>query len=409
MPIRISCACGKELTARDELAGKTARCPACGAVITLPEKAALRIAKEELARINDSSRPVSSSPAEIMRANRRIAGKTCPICRNEIKLGEEVRNCLACDLPHHATCWAQNGGCSTYGCRNGPQNGSQPAIQRSWTSQDEEQVRKLKQEVASAKRRNRRMVAAGGVTLACLVVLLAWWMCRPRPRSVKDSAVEAVKTSAVETVKDSAVETVRAYLAAATWRGRLPYVLDPERVRPFMEAHYSKGWKQYDFQILTQDEPKAGEGDCVEVEANILGRLTVYYLKKTKAGYRIDWESSAGFNPTSVAEFHATKPTTPVKFRALAKLDSYYNYEFRGADDIYWSIKIEDSGGETIGHGYAMKNKPYGDQLFKVVRDGAVHHVVLDLVYPPDAQSPRDFLISNVYCLDSWQLADTGR
>jgi hypothetical protein len=89
-------------------------------VITLPEKAALQIAREELGRINDAAQPSSSQFAEIMRANRRIAGKTCPICRSEIKLGEEVRNCLACGLPHHLACWTQNGGCSAYGCPSAP-------------------------------------------------------------------------------------------------------------------------------------------------------------------------------------------------------------------------------------------------------------------------------------------------
>ncbi len=38
MSIVISCECGKQLRARDELAGRKAKCPGCGRVLTVPEK-----------------------------------------------------------------------------------------------------------------------------------------------------------------------------------------------------------------------------------------------------------------------------------------------------------------------------------------------------------------------------------
>ena len=54
-------------------------------------------------------------------AEAEIAGKTCPYCRFPIKPGEEVRACPECRVPHHAECWRENGGCTTYGCRASPQ------------------------------------------------------------------------------------------------------------------------------------------------------------------------------------------------------------------------------------------------------------------------------------------------
>jgi hypothetical protein len=44
-------------------------------------------------------------------------GKTCPYCRFPLKPGEQVVTCPACKLPHHADCWTENRGCTTYGCR----------------------------------------------------------------------------------------------------------------------------------------------------------------------------------------------------------------------------------------------------------------------------------------------------
>ena len=43
-------------------------------------------------------------------------GKICPFCNTEIKEGEEVKVCPACEVPHHATCWEENKGCTTFGC-----------------------------------------------------------------------------------------------------------------------------------------------------------------------------------------------------------------------------------------------------------------------------------------------------
>ena len=41
MAIQVICSCGKSLTARDEHAGKRAKCPSCGSVITIEEAAVL--------------------------------------------------------------------------------------------------------------------------------------------------------------------------------------------------------------------------------------------------------------------------------------------------------------------------------------------------------------------------------
>lgn len=44
-------------------------------------------------------------------------GKTCPYCKTEIKEGDEVQVCPECGIPHHAACWEENHGCTTFGCK----------------------------------------------------------------------------------------------------------------------------------------------------------------------------------------------------------------------------------------------------------------------------------------------------
>lgn len=68
-------------------------------------------------------------------------GKTCPYCRFPIKPGEQVYVCPACKVTHHADCWRENQGCTTYGCRGaaaaptpvtppayGPRTGAHPTV-----------------------------------------------------------------------------------------------------------------------------------------------------------------------------------------------------------------------------------------------------------------------------------------
>lgn len=44
----------------------------------------------------------------------------CPYCQTKIKNQNEAVTCPLCGTPHHTDCWTENGGCTTYGCRENP-------------------------------------------------------------------------------------------------------------------------------------------------------------------------------------------------------------------------------------------------------------------------------------------------
>ncbi|HVO58678.1 MAG TPA: NINE protein [Dongiaceae bacterium] len=45
----------------------------------------------------------------------------CPYCRTEIGDAEgERKDCPGCGTPHHADCFAENGGCTVFGCTEAP-------------------------------------------------------------------------------------------------------------------------------------------------------------------------------------------------------------------------------------------------------------------------------------------------
>jgi TM2 domain-containing membrane protein YozV len=46
----------------------------------------------------------------------------CPYCRAELEPEEPVTICAACATPHHADCFAENGGCTVFGCADAPKD-----------------------------------------------------------------------------------------------------------------------------------------------------------------------------------------------------------------------------------------------------------------------------------------------
>src|SRR5215469_14697985 len=51
---------------------------------------------------------------------------TCPYCRSPFEPGEETVTCEACATPHHADCYAENAGCTVFGCAKAPVD--EPAV-----------------------------------------------------------------------------------------------------------------------------------------------------------------------------------------------------------------------------------------------------------------------------------------
>src|SRR5688572_12116225 len=75
MPISVTCACGTRLRARDESAGKTIRCPKCGAGIEVPTVPAEVPAPEAA-----DERPAASRP---------FAPRSVPARERSVRFGQE--------------------------------------------------------------------------------------------------------------------------------------------------------------------------------------------------------------------------------------------------------------------------------------------------------------------------------
>lgn len=99
MPAIVSCPCGAKVRLPEASGGRAFRCPKC---------------KTDLLATADDQILTSTL------AHGGAIGAACPICQSPIQGGEGVVACPDCDQVHHRDCWAEVGGCATYGCRQAP-------------------------------------------------------------------------------------------------------------------------------------------------------------------------------------------------------------------------------------------------------------------------------------------------
>jgi hypothetical protein len=109
----ITCSCGVKLRVPEDTANRAFQCPQCKKGI------ALSIDAQVLA-----SMPLRPGDA----------GSSCPICQSPILSIEPAVTCPACDQIHHQECWAEIGGCGTYGCKQAPAPEKSPATSQPLTA-----------------------------------------------------------------------------------------------------------------------------------------------------------------------------------------------------------------------------------------------------------------------------------
>lgn len=133
-----------------------------------------------------------------------------------------------------------------------------------------------------------------------------------------------------------------------------------------------------------------------------------FVLVREDNEYKIDWEASVPYNEMSWAEFKASKPKSPVKFRAILNLGDYYNYEFINKENDYWSIDLSEIDFNNINgykvlniQGYVKKDSEAGKKLFEYLKDGKMKVAIIELKYPYKNESGSN-------CLEISDLINTG-
>jgi hypothetical protein len=167
---------------------------------------------------------------------------------------------------------------------------------------------------------------------------------------------------------------VNAYLDAASWEGRLPFVINPESVRSEMASKYKnanftnirQGFSPCIFYPSTEPTPPVGGSTILKL--NVSQALPDHeYLRfvvvRTTDGYKVDWRETMrlGDEDNERAARNKLKLTEP--FLQVAVLKVYQSSVEHTSLDIrvtntsnkfisFWQIgaDLNDSSGQYLGH-----------------------------------------------------------
>lgn len=177
---------------------------------------------------------------------------------------------------------------------------------------------------------------------------------------------------------------VKDYMAARL-EDKPRFVMDPERVRPLMEAYASTVRGSKPRSITTRFVGKrASPVEWYLVQASgltALGSRTSadFPFRRTSEGFKIDWEAFVGYNPTPLKVFMAERPDSAFVFRVECELADYYNFAFSGAKDTHLSVSLREYNPNSFAHGYVSKDSPDGKRIHQLLRDGQRHKLTLEL------------------------------
>ena len=168
--------------------------------------------------------------------------------------------------------------------------------------------------------------------------------------------------------------------------------------------------KESPLRAFAHEQAKKGEVMSLETQGilpdgktelwNLLGEsnniLCQFCLRKYDGGYRILWEPTTLYNPITFTKLKALMPTEAYEMRVLAKLDTYYNYEYRDAQNTCLSILLRDPRTEEMIHGYLGKQTDDASSVIDLLQDGQWHYMVVKIQYNPVAVSPSIIRIADV-------------
>ena len=212
-----------------------------------------------------------------------------------------------------------------------------------------------------------------------------------------------------------------AYLAAPTWRGKLPHVFRAARCELLMPDYYDKRGE-------TEPEPRAflGAGLISAGDAKVVN-LSFSCPTRPEAGLRaafhrdaagkllLDWEAWTGFSEKSWPDLKKERSTSPVLMRAIAEESDYYNYEFTDAER-WVAVKLSSPDGSYSINGYCDRRSGTGIALANLVGGSSSQRaskenpaariaVTVRVAFPVAAQSDNCVNITSLLA-DRWMLFD---
>jgi hypothetical protein len=136
-------------------------------------------------------------------------------------------------------------------------------------------------------------------------------------------------------------------------------------------------------------------GDIVSVMALFKssdGEPSFLSLVKHGGEYKVDWETSSGYQHESWADLVAKRPSAPVLLRCVIERSDYFNFQF--SDPEKWlCFKLRYPRGPVTLYGYVERGSTLGSHLNGLLEFKPYAGVVIEAVFPPQSRSDNQMQI----------------
>ncbi len=157
---------------------------------------------------------------------------------------------------------------------------------------------------------------------------------------------------------------VKAFLEAPAMEDALKQVHEPARA--------GERWKKWldgepyeapGFRRITEETLSITDDHLVSLAALDRDHKSLpIALRFIDGGFKIDWESSAGWSEMTLEEFRRAKPTEPKLFRLILSNVDYYNFGF--SDEREWiSFRLSAPDSDQSIYGYTKRTGPLDTKI----------------------------------------------
>lgn len=181
------------------------------------------------------------------------------------------------------------------------------------------------------------------------------------------------------------------------------WVRHPEFTLPKIEKFFGENFVPEGFSSIDWSTPPTRTGNSIKIkiqDGNFLKR-EIYLIDED--GWKVDWESWAGWSEMNWEALKESRPTELVLLRAVVSDVSYYNFSF--VDEGRWSsYRLESFGGEASIYGYVPRGGVM-DARLKSLEDIRERMFTVKVRYPDDAPSGSQVTIEEIVT-DGWLIPD---
>lgn len=208
------------------------------------------------------------------------------------------------------------------------------------------------------------------------------------------AAAPAQDTNAALSTLAGGQAAVEKFLAAATWKERLLFVRNPDRVEALMQSFYERnadGPTSFDSLVEATELPFGFTQHTVVFAG---GGRRVATVEHNAEGARVDWEAFVGAGQMPWADFISERQTQPAMFRVLVSPAGHYEHGFGDPSALKcYSLRNISEPGAKVLYGYLDRRSAMAREIdFWLEKDGDDSvPMILSLKFPLDA--PADFQV----------------